>query len=73
MTSATLEQAELAKQKLRALLAESVDVRGVGIVLLDDGYGVKVGLLRKEAKTMVPDDVDGVPVIVDVVGAIRAC
>ncbi len=72
MTGAALEQAELASEKLRRQLGESPALRGIGIAILDDGYGVKVNLLHESARDLVPDDVDGVPVIVDIVGVISA-
>lgn len=70
MTAATLEQARAAKQKLRERLAGCPELRGIGIATLSGGYGVKVNLSSAPAPGLVPDDVDGVPVIIDVVGAI---
>lgn len=46
-------------------------VRGIGLAILDDGYGVKVNFVAPPPAGLVPDDVDGVPVIVDVVGPAR--
>ncbi len=71
MTPATLEQARAAKQKLLEQLRGHAGLRGVGIALLDGGYGVKVNFDAPPPAGLVPDDVDGVPVIVDVVGSIR--
>jgi hypothetical protein len=72
MTPATLEQAERAQQKLRTRLTGCANVRGIGIAILDHGYGVKVNLEREDPHHVIPDDVDGVPVIVAVVGIISA-
>ena len=72
MTPATLDQAELAKQELRKQLAGVPGIRGIGIAVLENGYGVKVNLLDRAARHLIPDDVDGVPVIVDIVGVIAA-
>jgi hypothetical protein len=72
MTPATLEQAELAKQKLRQQLAGVPGIRGIGIAVLENGYGVKVNLLDGAARHLIPADVDGAPVIVDIVGVISA-
>jgi hypothetical protein len=72
MTPATLEQAELAKQKLRQLLAGVPGIRGIGIAVLENGYGVKVNLLDRTSRHRIPDEVDGAPVIVDIVGIISA-
>lgn len=70
MRPATLQQAEAAKEKLRGRLAGVPAIRGIGIAALDRGYGVKVNLRDRSSRHLVPDDVDGVPVIVDVVGII---
>jgi hypothetical protein len=72
MNGATLEQARAAKAKLAAVLAGRPDLRGIGIAVLDCGYGVKVNLTRRPEDLSLPDDVDGVPVILDIVGPIRA-
>jgi hypothetical protein len=72
MRPATLEQAERAKEKLDVLLGDAHDVRGLGIAVLDGGFGIKLNLQRAPKSGSIPDDVDGVPVIIDVVGAIRA-
>lgn len=69
---ATREQAERAQQKLRARLAGCANVRGIGIAILERGFGVKVNLERADTELAIPDDVDGVPVIVAVVGVISA-
>jgi hypothetical protein len=71
VTPATLEQARAAKRKLADRLQDNAEVRGIGIAVLDDGYGVKVNFAIRPASGVVPDDVDGVPVVVDVVGSIR--
>jgi hypothetical protein len=72
MRGVSLEEATAAKETLRARLAGLAEIRGIGVAVLPDGYGVKVNLLNAVACAQVPDDVDGVPVIIDVVGAIRA-
>jgi hypothetical protein len=71
MTPATLERARAAKVALRERLAGMPELRGIGIATLAGGYGVKVNVSRIPANAAIPDDVDGVPVIVDVVGSIR--
>ena len=72
MIPATLDRARAAKQKLAERLRNVADVRGIGIAVLDGGYGVKVNFGGRPPAGVVPDDVDGVPVIVDVVGPIRS-
>lgn len=71
MTPATLEEAEAARDILKARLLSVPELRGIGIALLDDGYGVKVNLSCRPEGLTVPDDVGGVPVIVEIVGTIR--
>lgn len=71
MNAATLAQADRARCKLRKRLSRVTGIQGIGIAVLEDGYGVKVNV-RDHTPSEVPDDVDGVPVIVDVVGAISA-
>jgi hypothetical protein len=71
MTAATLAQADGARCKLREQLAGVPGIQGIGIAVLDGGYGVKVNV-RDSSQRNVPTDVDGVPVIVEVVGVISA-
>jgi hypothetical protein len=72
MRPASLERALAAKEKLRRMVGDSPDVCGIGIAALPDGFGVKLNLRRTPEPGTIPDDVDGVPVIVDVVGSIKA-
>jgi hypothetical protein len=65
--SATLEQARAAKASLRAQLAGISGVRAIGVAFLSDGCGVKVLLERLPAGTVIPDEIDGVPVIVELI------
>lgn len=69
--AASLEQARAAKEKVIRLLWDHPDVRGVGVARVADGFGVKVNLAREPAETLVPAEVDGVPVRIEVVGEIR--
>ena len=71
MIPATLDQARGAKQKLAERLHDVAGLRGIGIAVLDGGFGVKVNFAVRPPAGLLPDDVDGVPVIVDVVGSIR--
>ncbi|HTG46782.1 MAG TPA: hypothetical protein VK646_03925 [Actinomycetota bacterium] len=66
---ATLTQARAAKEKLLRKVATRTDVNGVGITRGQGGYGLKVNLSEDGGKRL-PSDVDGVPVRVEVVGAI---
>lgn len=66
----SLEQARAAKPKASLLLA-SLPVVGLGITRVGDGYGLKVNLDQKVPDDAVPDQVDGVPIKIEVVGKIR--
>ncbi|HYC92745.1 MAG TPA: hypothetical protein VEO54_26285 [Thermoanaerobaculia bacterium] len=71
MSGPTLEQARAAKNELRLrLLGRLAGLRGLGIVAAGEGYGVKVLVDRRPAAGDIPDDVDGVPVFVDVAGQV---
>jgi hypothetical protein len=65
-----MEQARAAKAKMASQLAGVPEVNGIGIAMLEGGYGVKVNL-RKESSTVIPEEIDGVPVIVDVIGEVE--
>lgn len=71
MTAASLAQARAAKARALEIFSRFGVVVGVGLVRMADGYGLKVNLQRQPAATRLPRSVDGVPVTVEVVGAIR--
>jgi hypothetical protein len=72
MAAATLEAARAAKPAARRTFAALAEVVGVGITRVGDGYGVKVNLRAAPAEGVeLPGEVEGVPVRVEVVGAIR--
>jgi hypothetical protein len=66
----TLERARTAKTKIADLLQDEMEVCGIGIATLDGGYGVKVNVTGAAAALHIPDEVDGVPVVVTVGGEI---
>jgi hypothetical protein len=70
MRAATLEEAQAAKEVLKAKILGLPGIRGIGIALLDDGFGVKLNL-SGESSLIAPAEIDGVPVIVEIVGTIR--
>jgi hypothetical protein len=63
--SVSLEQARAARLRLAAELASAQEVNGIGIVLHEGDYGLKVNLLEPVS---LPTEVDGVSVSFDVVG-----
>jgi predicted secreted protein len=71
MAGATLAQARAAKAKALEVFSRLGEVVGVGLVKLDDGYGVKVNLQSRPKSGSMPRAVAGVPVTVEVTGPIR--
>lgn len=71
MRPATLEEARAARAKLAALLEGVEEVRGLGIAMLSGGYGVKLNLASAVTAVVIPPEIDGVPVVVEVVGEVR--
>ncbi len=70
--SASEEQfaaARIAKDKVRNLLQGVPEVTGVGITQVDDQYAVKVNLSGAAEKDSIPNQVDGVPIVVHQTGA----
>lgn len=73
MPEITLEQARAAKRAVLERFGAIGCVVGVGITRLSGQYAVKVNLEAPiEAGVDVPDQIDGVPVRVEVTGTIRA-
>ena len=72
MNSRTLEQARAAKKRAASVFKPFASVAGVGLTRIKDGYGLKINLQGepKSSKTL-PDEIDGVPVRVEVVGGIH--
>ncbi len=70
MTSATLEEATSAKAKLAVMLKGLPELSAIGIAILDGGgLGVKVNLLRR-TDHRIPEEIEGVPVVIEVTGGI---
>ncbi len=67
-----LDKARAAKAKALSLFSSLAQVNGVGITGVGGGYGVKVNLAEPLAEGVhLPDEIDGVPVVVEFVGPIR--
>jgi hypothetical protein len=69
MTDRTAARA--AKSALAARLSADPGVVGVGLARGESGYVVKVDLVDAGAAGRVPGDVDGVPVVTEVIGVVR--
>lgn len=66
-----IETARAAKAKALSLFANLAHVNGVGITRVGQGYGVKVNLSDSPAEgVLLPDQVDGVPLLIEFVGPI---
>jgi hypothetical protein len=63
--------ARAARTTLAARLAADPGVVGIGLARGDTGYVVKVDLADAGSASRVPDEVDGVPVVTDVIGVVR--
>lgn len=69
--AATLEAARAAKEEAQRQLADKAEVVGVGLTKAKKGgYAVKVNVKKAPAEPM-PANVQGVPLVVEVVGTIR--
>ncbi len=64
--------AQTAKRSLTARLSHVPGVVGVGLARRNADYVVKVDLADAGAAGRVPGDVDGVQVVTEVVGTVRA-
>ena len=69
--AATLEKATTAQRKLVRRLSKVREVNGIGITRVDEGFCLKVNLSSRTTVEL-PDEIDGIPVRVEVVGPIRA-
>jgi hypothetical protein len=67
----SLSQARAAKVKAVRLFGKHPLVNGVGLARVADGYALKVNFLKSpdQGKTL-PKEIDGVPILIDVVGPI---
>jgi hypothetical protein len=73
MEGVTIERARAAKTHILDHVADLPQVNGVGLARLGEGYAVKVNLSEPlENGKAIPQEWDGVPVVVDLVGRIVA-
>lgn len=67
-----LDEARAAKPAAVSAFQRLAEVAGVGITRVGEGYGLKVNLRGKPKSTVIlPEEIQGVPVRVEVVGAIK--
>lgn len=68
----SIERARAAKSVIASRLDGRAEVNGIGIAPVDGGYGVKVNLAHPLPEhVIIPEDVDGVRILVDEIGEIR--
>jgi hypothetical protein len=66
----TLDEARAAKTEATNRFGALASVVGVGITRIGDGFGLKINV-SEQPKVLLPTEVGGVPVQVEVVGPIR--
>lgn len=71
MSGLSLERAREAKRQLAERFDALPQLRGIGVAVLDDGYGVKLNLSELPGDCTIPSEIDGVPVVVEIVGRIE--
>lgn len=70
--SSALDKARAAKARAHEVFSKLADVVGVGITTIGSEYGLKVNVSSPPPPSNVlPKEVDGVPVVMEVVGKIR--
>jgi hypothetical protein len=68
----SIEAVRSAKERAHATFGKLGKVVGVGITRVGNGFALKVNLQTPpRSGTLLPAEIDGVPVIVEVVGVIR--
>jgi hypothetical protein len=63
--------ARAARSALAARLSADPGVVGIGLARRDSGYVVKVDLADARTASRMPREIDGVPVVADVIGVTR--
>lgn len=69
--SITIDEARAAKKKAAQLVGAAATVVGIGLTSRHGSFAVKVNL-QAAAEADLPSEVDGVPIVYEVVGAITA-
>jgi hypothetical protein len=73
MTDSTLGDARRVKQKVAEIARAAGPIAGVGLTKVGNSYAVKVNFRESQAiDGGLPDSVDGVPVVYEVVGRITS-
>lgn len=65
-------EAREAKEKAKSIFAQYGSVNGVGLTRQGDCYAIKVNFESEPRdRAQMPQEIEGVPVIIQVIGAIR--
>jgi hypothetical protein len=67
-----MDAARRAKTKVAELVTGRPEVNGIGITRVGERYAVKVNLRQPLPANVLPRTVEDVPVVVELVGAIKA-
>jgi hypothetical protein len=70
MPPVSLEAARKAKDRVLEMVAPHAEVTGIGLTQVEGSYAVRVNL-RREAAKILPQEIDGVPLLYVTTGAIR--
>jgi hypothetical protein len=66
----TISAARAAKNEAKRRFGRTSGVVGIGLTRNGDGYAVKVNLGPSVERPVLPDEVEGVPLVVEHVGAV---
>jgi hypothetical protein len=73
MADSTIGDARRVKEKVAGIARAAGPIAGVGLTKVGNSYAVKVNLPKSRGiADQLPDSVDGVPVVYEVVGRITA-
>jgi hypothetical protein len=65
-----MDKARAAKMKVLSKVRSIRGVNGVGLTKVGDRYAVKINLSNALQEGTLPDEIDGVPVVSEIVGTI---
>jgi hypothetical protein len=68
----TIDDARAAKSEVKKVFSRVPGLMGVGLTRHQGGYAVKVNLKSSPVGKELPTEVNGVPVVLEIVGGIRA-
>ena len=71
MSAVSITRARNAKARLKALVKDDASVAGVGLTKVGGDYALKLNLKTARGASGVPDSIDRVPIVKEVVGTIR--